>query len=989
MDLQKYYIPVILFIIFATNSFAQGMIDKLVYTPSPEASDLGRFGDIPMSYYTGRANVTVPIQRYTYRGVTLDVNLSYDTSGLQMNMLPGVLGPGWTLNAGGVITRVQCGHFDERTFDAYQNIKFSNYFDSHQELSNSQTYIVNNGFFKDYEPDFFYFNFLGKRGFFFLGHDGEWKVCSDNNLCVEFDINESSNYSYPIFSTYPKQGTQYKQPKAIKGFTIYDDEGNKYIFGYTTASVEYSMPFFKASDKNDYFPWSASSWYLTKVEDRFGNKLYEFTYSRGKFVGQIFKYSYSEAFNKNDFDYYSGWHSVASAYSGTLNTPVYLSQIKTMGGESISFTYYSPYSSGTAAMHLYPSLYQSDGRESNLSYNTDYINYPFYYLQANVDSLTWYRANNDNLYTRPLSALDFRLLNCIGVRNGLHTRCDYELEYDSIGRMHLTGLSAHNLRSTYLNDILYHYTFKYDNYQNVPPDYLTDIHDHWGFYTSPYQYGTEMQRRTPNFNYAVLGSLREIDYPTGGRSVLEYEPHNYSSVLASDRQYMLSEAGTTGGLRIKAIKEYGTTTGTSALKTRTFTYTTPTGTTSGQLFQKPQYYWHWQTGGNNFAVYQSVPTLPLLTASGTHIGYSYVTETAKDGSSHQYHFSNYSEVKDEPAIFKLSGSSTNTPFYRFGDMDFMRGKLLSEVFKDHAGQTYQLKTYEYRQDVASYMTHFSLAANIESVVNIHDAGTIYRIYYPKYDVEKIISSTLFGNQLINDTTYYTMMTYDTLLGNWQTKPYFRKCIQEKTVRGAFSMKKVYSYHPSSLDKYYIPVSSITIYDGNKLLNSDKVIYNTFYGHEQPAYETRQIASGPSDTLITYYNYTLTGLPQKYTRKGEYPTRLFWNAESRLLASVTSPYSESLTCTEIIKNNTHHFNNHPEISPLNVIKKSDRSIFEFPDVNAITNIYYKDGLLFMSATGNGRFQYYYYDSLGRLTEIRDQNDRILQQFKYNYSTSSVQ
>ena len=109
----------LLSLVFSLEAFSQRAVDNLGRVPSPQAADLGRFGDIPVSYYTGRANVTIPIQSFTERGVTLNINLSYDTAGPMMNQLPGWVGPGWTLNAGGCITRVQNGTCDEVTYDSY------------------------------------------------------------------------------------------------------------------------------------------------------------------------------------------------------------------------------------------------------------------------------------------------------------------------------------------------------------------------------------------------------------------------------------------------------------------------------------------------------------------------------------------------------------------------------------------------------------------------------------------------------------------------------------------------------------------------------------------------------------------------------------------------------------------------------------------------------------------------------------------------------
>ena len=70
--------------------FAQQM--ELGEIPTPQAASIGKYGDVPMSYYTGQADITIPLYSFTLRDVTLPIYLSYDSSGLQPNCLPGWTG---------------------------------------------------------------------------------------------------------------------------------------------------------------------------------------------------------------------------------------------------------------------------------------------------------------------------------------------------------------------------------------------------------------------------------------------------------------------------------------------------------------------------------------------------------------------------------------------------------------------------------------------------------------------------------------------------------------------------------------------------------------------------------------------------------------------------------------------------------------------------------------------------------------------------------
>lgn len=969
------------------------LLDKLGQVATPHATDLGRFGDIPMSHYTGRANVTIPIKSYTYNGVTLDINLSYDTSGLKMNQLPGWVGPGWTLNAGGCITRSQMDFCDEMEFDPLVQQPFSNYFHAYQDLHNYNTSsIINQSLTKDYEPDLFYFNFLGKTGFFFLGDDGQWKVSSDCNLAVEFNVSASTNYINPPIATYPSPYNYYKYPKAIIGFKLYDDDGNRYTFGYDQDAIEYSIDYFEANNMNNQHPWVATSWYLTRVEDHFGNLLYDFSYWRGKFTAQLFKSDISTSLKHGYYNFWAEEHEQNHVYFGTLHLPVYLHQIHTYGGDNVSFMRYSPYEAGTAYRHLYPSLYNPNGTEIVMRPIEGEVPVqfrPYIYLQVRGDSLDKYRVvNDDGLYTHPLSALDFQLLKSITIGNG-PSGYTCELDYDSLSRIHLSKVSMTITDiSSIIPDTIQQYTLLYNDFLSVPQDYLTDAYDHWGYYRNPNNTNNEDSvRRNPDVSYAKKGMLTEIIYPTGGRSDFEYEMNTYRGYLSFDRQSLVSESGTGGGLRIKSIAEFDSPSSTQVLRRRSYSYLNPnTNLTSGELFQKPKYKWVWQNynQSNTVMVYKSTPVLPLSTSSGVTVGYSYVKEVMKDGDSHLYHYSNFSDTFDELPSFTVS-STIATPYARFGELGIMRGKLLNESVSDRNQVIYLNKAYTYRQDETAYKNFYSNASNISVLLDIHDVGHIYKIYYFKYDLQNIITNTRQGNVLVSDTVSYEMGDFTNTV---QFPTYFRKCVSERVARGSDNVQKNYTYRTESHDTCYIPLTTTSVYNGGVLQRTDKTIFRILNNHDVPHYETTWISSSFKDTLVTYNSFSDSGLPTKITRKGEPSTRFFWNSKGKLLASVTSSYIGYLQCTELIKNNDNPASQ-PDLSPLNVIKRNGTTIFDYPDTKATANIYYNNGLLYMSATGNGSYQYYYYDQLGRLTEIRDQNKKVIQRFTYNYSSSSAQ
>src|SRR5882724_10641041 len=73
--------------------------------PSPNAASLGKFGDNPVSTYTGTSEVDIPIYTVKAKGISVPVTLSYHTGGIRLSEESGWVGLGWALSAGGMVSR--------------------------------------------------------------------------------------------------------------------------------------------------------------------------------------------------------------------------------------------------------------------------------------------------------------------------------------------------------------------------------------------------------------------------------------------------------------------------------------------------------------------------------------------------------------------------------------------------------------------------------------------------------------------------------------------------------------------------------------------------------------------------------------------------------------------------------------------------------------------------------------------------------------------
>lgn len=137
------------------KSFAQSSYENLCKFPqTPSVASLLQASKIPVSGYSGLADISIPIFSTEKHNVPLTVQLSYNSSGVKVNEIPGVVGHNWSLLAGGVIIREQHGEPDEWEFmdprlynyddgHIYKRHTFVNYFhsvDTLKELLESQNY---------------------------------------------------------------------------------------------------------------------------------------------------------------------------------------------------------------------------------------------------------------------------------------------------------------------------------------------------------------------------------------------------------------------------------------------------------------------------------------------------------------------------------------------------------------------------------------------------------------------------------------------------------------------------------------------------------------------------------------------------------------------------------------------------------------------------------------------------------------------------------
>ena len=187
---------ILLFILISFSSISYGQVAGGMPNtkgfpesiPSPNAAALGEYGQIPVSKFTGRANINIPI----FSAENVAISLSYHGGGIRPDQHSSWVGVGWNLNVGGAITRIVNGGVDEfydldNSTDYVERSYYSHpdVLDKSNWHSEANTYSYGTDIFNlDVpipSPDEFTFNFNGISGSFFYNHKGKWIVKSDGS----------------------------------------------------------------------------------------------------------------------------------------------------------------------------------------------------------------------------------------------------------------------------------------------------------------------------------------------------------------------------------------------------------------------------------------------------------------------------------------------------------------------------------------------------------------------------------------------------------------------------------------------------------------------------------------------------------------------------------------------------------------------------------------------------------------------------------------
>jgi len=997
---------------------------------SPNAANLGKYGDLPVSFYSGTPNVNIPLHTMQELGVKLEVSLDYDASGVRVSSLPSWVGQNWSLNAGGVITRSPRGFQDEFYVPLGNTLEGFGYFYpiSHQRLNvgnwndlnflnwlnQSNLSFDNNTNVKDSEPDIFTFNFMGHTGKFFMGEDGQWKVASESNLKII--INEA-DFTYP-FGSQTISNTSYKQTKLIGKIEVIDDAGIIYTFGSSPSAIEYSVDFF--GQRPNY--WQANSWYLTKVRTHYGKILYTLDYERGPYIGEFYNHTHHNVFNAGYVNgIFQGWISGCyfsygrTAVQGTLISPVYLRKITPLSGQELNFNrlessnrVYNP--TGALNQAIYDRLY-GEGVINNSDISV--LLYYFYHLRE-------YRTFEDIINKLKWQ----KLYSITGATNITFTTNGPSYPTPHTQRLNLLEVAV-NGRS---------YKLEYDRFDQLPEPISRAV-DHLGYYNGTQYaiannaagFASHYSQRSTHFDLVKIGSLKKIIYPTKGSTEFVYGPHRYSRYVSDDKTSLQSVSESTiGGLRIEQIKNDD---GKGNIEIKNYKYiknyaSNPNGTaSSGILSNLPKYYWtNWRTksapGGDpgelSENVFSTNPIIPLGNYFGSAIGYSEVAEVLADGSYTLYKFTSNEDPQYRDETFAATFNVSPSPYEASNDRSLLRGKLIeksvynsSNLPVERTSSSYSANNGATKFVKGSNITGISCATVSGGMGYGFNRGNAYKIYYFDNSLVYEEKISFLGNQQLKTTSQFSYGYYpsdavshgDNFLRS-TTKQVYLQSNETGNER-----KEVFVYYPFNISsaintelvskRIFGPLVTENRKNG-EIIDKSQIEYGYFApvtnaNWPLPKKSLASKGTNVPEEKIIIDSYDSNGNVSEYhVKDGIYTIMIYGYKKRYPIIKIEGPqvpkgYAEmKAVAVESLLNASASGWSSSHTQILNFLQE----VRAYYASHQVTTYTYKpgiDGIMSMTDP-KGYSTFYNYDSYGRLSNTKDAAGNIIQSYNYNYKAN---
>ncbi len=491
----------IVFSLVLSTGYSWAQLDPNVIPPSPNVAALGKYGDIPVSPYTGVPNISIPIYEIVSRDISIPITISYHASGIKVDEEASKVGLGFALNAGGVIGRTVVGRDDFFESLSYHNkgapdlpIGFSNsptpnyiqiggklYFNE-TDINYPDNYLETSSDY-DFEPDQYFYNFLGYSGKFILKPNKEAVLAKEEKIQINCLDEDGSAWE------------------------IITPDGFKYTFDQYETYLNAPLGTVK------------SAWYLTKIQSPLG-----------------------EVVNLNYQSMGPQYIRPLGAYYESKNN---VTVVNDTGCEVNNFPPISQMVAGKEYVNIYLESITFPHGKVEFGYDTiredlegDFI----------LESIKIFKDGDPDPFKEFILGHGYFDNSIDADFNAGSPYIGKRLKLLSITETAIDEFGTVSTKPPYL--------FRYyeGGFNNLPAK-TSFARDHWGYYNGKlsnlslipgyktinsinpvdFYIGLMGNERTTNELYSKAFSLKEIEYPTGGITEFQYEPHDIDPDLSRSR----------------------------------------------------------------------------------------------------------------------------------------------------------------------------------------------------------------------------------------------------------------------------------------------------------------------------------------------------------------------------------------------------------------------------------------------------------------------
>lgn len=637
-------------------SNVQDQINKLMPNPvpaTPNVSSLGKYGDYPVSFFSGIPDISIPLFEVKSGSLTLPITLSYHASGVKPTDVASWVGMGWSLSAGGQVSRNVRGKPDEEYYSSNALNASPSVCGTYQYLKNAATNVT------DTEADIFSYSFPGKSGKFMLAPNG------------------SVTQASPILVPYA--------PIVVKNvagnYEITDESGVLYRFGTNSQGGAFTENTTAYNGGNPTLV-ATTAWHLGEIIAPNSNDKITFNYQS---VGTAYTHDISHVFTLLDkcFTSNGGTCPPQPQLPQLLNVDSYSNQsgLSTIDFEEGRVEFVLGSTRSDVIQQAPPNKLKSLSKINIYSkVNGKLI------LQKSINFVYTYFTNANGV-SEALKLDEVQFLDNVVGNQAIVQR--YRLTY-------FTNSFSWNRNTTnFLNarDLWGYYNGATGNTNLLLPTTVT-----YQPTTSPpattYTFGGAADR-TVNIQYIKEGVLSRIDFPTGGYTQFEYEANKYlngSTPTLAGGLRVTKITSTDGGTNPPVVKTYRYGNGESGYGVPNFTsyqyhYSSTQMNYSDCLVQGPVTNYTARTYYSNSAFSQD-------SYDASPIRYNYVTEYFGDpaGSNNGktvYTFDGGSSSGDVDQLVP-----TSSKYYR-NSYFWMRGKLTSKNTYTNTNQLVSSTSIQY------------------------------------------------------------------------------------------------------------------------------------------------------------------------------------------------------------------------------------------------------------------------------------------------------